>query len=317
VNAETLTKALGGRWSGASGEARCPAHEDKTPSLSVRDGADDTLLTHCHAGCPPEAVWAALQDRGHVEQANEQRRVPGRRHAPGRPAVPAPEPSPNQDHALELWRASRPATGTPAESYLRSRGITIPVPPTIRFHPALKHADTGIELPALVAAVCNVDRNVTGIQRIFLTHDGRKAPVNRPKMALGALRGGAVRLAPTTDRIWLVEGVEDGLAVLQMMGEPTWALLGTSGYKTVEIPENIKQIILAPDGDGAGQGIIKETAMRLAGQGREVRIAKLPAGKDWCDVLDTYEERAGILEFDLEIYRSEAEAQARREAINE
>ena len=68
-------------------------------------------------------------------------------------------------------------------------------------------------------------------------------------------------------------------------------------------------------GDEAGQGIIKEAAIRLAGQGREVRAAKLPAGRDWCDVLDTYEERAGILEFDLEIYRPEAEAQARQEAI--
>ncbi len=45
-------------------------------------------------------------------------------------------------------------------------------------------------------------------------------------------------------------------------------------------------------------------------------LAKLPADQDWCDVLDTYEERAGILEVDLEIYRPDAEALARREAIN-
>ncbi len=67
----------------------------------------------------------------------------------------------------------------------------------------------------------------------------------------------------------------------------------------------------------AGQGIIQEAAIRLAGQGRDVRAAKLPSGKDWCDVLDTYEERAGILEFDFEQFRPEAEALARREAINE
>ena len=35
VNAESLTKALGGRWHGSYGTARCPAHEDKTPSLSA------------------------------------------------------------------------------------------------------------------------------------------------------------------------------------------------------------------------------------------------------------------------------------------
>ena len=241
---------------------------------------------------------------------------------PHRPTSPRPQHSeaprqdnPNRPRALEIWRASQPAPGTLAEDYLRGRGITIPIPSTIRYHPGLKHADTGLDLPCLIAAVCGVDRKITGIQRIFLTHDGCKAPVNRPKMALGTLRGSAVRLAPTTDRVWLTEGVEDALALVQMMGEPAWAVLGTSGFKNILLPENIKQVILAPDGDDAGQGIIQEVAIRLAGQGREVRAAKLPAGKDWCDVLDDYEERAAIVEFDFEYFRPEAEDLARREAI--
>ena len=200
---------------------------------------------------------------------------------------------------------------------MRGRGITIPIPATVRYHPSLKHADTALDMPCLVAAVCDVNRKITGIQRIFLTLDGRKAPLNRPKMALGPLRGSAVRLTPTTDRVWLTEGVEDGLAVMQMMGEPVWAVLGTSGFKNVEIPENIKRVILAPDGDDAGQAVIREIANRLAGQGHEVRVARLPPSKDWCDVLDTYEERAGVMEFDLEQFRPKAEALARREAINE
>ena len=83
-----------------------------------------------------------------------------------------------------------------------------------------------------------------------------------------------------------------------------------------KIPETIKQVILAPDGDEAGQAIIQEAANRLAGQGREVRAAKLPPGRDWVDVLDDFEERAGILEFDYEQYHPEAEALARRETID-
>jgi hypothetical protein len=42
------------RWT-----ARCPAHDDRNPSLSVRD-AGDRLLVHCFAGCSPEAVVGAL-----------------------------------------------------------------------------------------------------------------------------------------------------------------------------------------------------------------------------------------------------------------
>lgn len=315
MNARELTAALGGRWRGASGEARCPAHKDKNPSLSISDGDGGRLLTCCHAGCPPEAVWGALQTRDLVERAEDAPRTNrSRRRRPQR-FQPAPGPSPNQDHALDIWRASQPATGSLAEDYLRGRGITIPIPALIRYHPGLRHSDTGLDMPCMVAAVCNLDRKITGIVRTYLTHDGRKAPLNRPRMALGTLTGGAVRLAPTTDRVWLTEGVEDGLALIQMMGKPTWALLGTSGYKSVVLPENIRTVILAPDGDDAGQAVILEAAARLAGQGREVRVAKLPAGQDWCDVLGDYEERAGILEFDLEIYRPEAEAAARWEVI--
>ncbi len=82
------------------------------------------------------------------------------------------------------------------------------------------------------------------------------------------------------------------------------------------MPDRIQQVILAPDGDDAGQDVIQEAAKRLASQGREVRAAKLPAGKDWVDVLDGFEERAGVIEFDFEQYRPDAEADARREAIH-
>lgn len=34
--------------------ARCPAHPDRNPSLSIALGSDDRVLMHCHAGC---TVW--------------------------------------------------------------------------------------------------------------------------------------------------------------------------------------------------------------------------------------------------------------------
>ena len=50
MTAQEITRALGGHWHGSYGMARCPAHSDKTPSLAVRDGDGDKLLTYCHAG---------------------------------------------------------------------------------------------------------------------------------------------------------------------------------------------------------------------------------------------------------------------------
>jgi hypothetical protein len=48
------------RRSGAGYTACCPAHEDRNPSLSVGEGADQPVVIHCQAGCASEDVLAAL-----------------------------------------------------------------------------------------------------------------------------------------------------------------------------------------------------------------------------------------------------------------
>jgi len=40
--------------------AKCPAHDDRNPSLSITDG-EDRILFYCHAGCEQGAIMAALQ----------------------------------------------------------------------------------------------------------------------------------------------------------------------------------------------------------------------------------------------------------------
>ena len=39
--------------------ARCPAHEDRSPSLSVRELDDGRILLHCFGGCNCEQIIAA------------------------------------------------------------------------------------------------------------------------------------------------------------------------------------------------------------------------------------------------------------------
>jgi hypothetical protein len=39
--------------------ARCPSHDDKTPSLSIR-ATYERVLIHCFGGCKPSAVLSAL-----------------------------------------------------------------------------------------------------------------------------------------------------------------------------------------------------------------------------------------------------------------
>ena len=38
----------------------CPAHADKSPSLAIKEGSDGAVLLKCHAGCPTDAILAAM-----------------------------------------------------------------------------------------------------------------------------------------------------------------------------------------------------------------------------------------------------------------
>jgi hypothetical protein len=48
-------KGRNGSWT-----ACCPAHEDKGPSLAVREADDGRVLLHCFAGCPTVNVLGAV-----------------------------------------------------------------------------------------------------------------------------------------------------------------------------------------------------------------------------------------------------------------
>ncbi len=91
MNAQDLTKALGGRWTGASGVARCPAHDDREPSLSIRDGADGEPVVNCFAGCDWRDVKDALRADGLLPERapGGRRRCAAARHRTLRSAVPS------------------------------------------------------------------------------------------------------------------------------------------------------------------------------------------------------------------------------------
>jgi hypothetical protein len=62
MTAETLLQLLDkvrqtgpGKW-----QARCPAHDDRGPSLSVRELDDGRVLVHCFAGCSAGEVVGAV-----------------------------------------------------------------------------------------------------------------------------------------------------------------------------------------------------------------------------------------------------------------
>ena len=112
-----------------------------------------------------------------------------------------------------------------------------------------------------------------------------KAEVSPQKMMVGPCRGGAVRLAPLSEGLMVGEGIESCLAAMQATGRPAWAALSTSGLLTLDLPEEVREVIVLADGDDPGEATAREAGLRWKRTGRLVRIARPPRGLDFNDLL--------------------------------
>jgi putative DNA primase/helicase len=285
MTAETIAKTLGGCTAGASWIARCPAHDDREPSLSITNAEDGKVLVYCHAGCEQREVIAALKARGlWCETRHSNRPTLGSRpHATNKLYRADAK---RTEAALRIWGGAASANGTLIETYLGSRGIVILIPSSLRFHRGIKHL-RGEFWPAMVALVTRgTDNTPLAIHRTFLCRDGSgKAPVDPQKMMLGPCRGGAVRLADPGDVLMVGEGIETCLAAMLASGHPAWAALSTSGLRTLDLPKNVRDVIVLADGDEPGEAAARDCAWRWKREGRRVRIARPPQGLDFNDML--------------------------------
>lgn len=286
INAIELTKALSlGSWYGTYGVARCPAHDDRRPSLSIRQAESGCVLLRCHAGCRQEDIIGALRARGLWAQ-NSKRLLPAM--AGCRSIKPKPDHSDAKrtQAALAIWRSSKRAAGTPVEFYLDSRGLDLPTLDTLRFHPGLRHPSGGV-WPAMVALVTNgVSGAPIAIHRTFLIRDGHgKAPIEPQKMMLGPCQSGVVRLSAESDVLMVGEGIETCLAAMLATRHPAWAALSNTGLRALHLPQNVRDVIVLADGDEAGETAAQDCAQRWTHERRRVRIAYPPKGLDFNDLL--------------------------------
>jgi P4 family phage/plasmid primase-like protien len=107
MNAQEIARALGGaKRTGSGWDARCPAHKDNNPSLSLTDGNDGTLLFHCHAGCEQEAVLDALKRR-ELWNVNGTRPPARRKSVPWTPVMPVPDSAPRTIPSHRFGKPSR------------------------------------------------------------------------------------------------------------------------------------------------------------------------------------------------------------------
>ena len=283
MTAETIAKALGGHRAGATWMARCPAHDDRAPSLSISSSKDGKVLVRCHAGCEQRDVITALVDCGLWDATGKSAGRFTHKRRTRITAEPDPDAKARTEAALTIWQASQAGEGTPVATYLRSRGLDLPASPALRFHAGLKHPSGGV-WPAMVALVTLGGTGLPiAVHRTFLARDGGgKAPVNP---AIGPCRGGVVCLGAPGDTLMVGEGIETCLAAMQATGNAAWAALSTSGLRSLDLPCNVRDVIVLADGDEPGESAARACGQRWKRDGRRVRIARPPQGMDFNDLL--------------------------------
>jgi len=194
--------------------------------------------------------------------------------------------------ATRLFAAAWPISDTPAETYLRSRGIDRSVAAdALRFHPKCYYrcADTYRRLaaPAMLASVTDNAGRMTGLMRTYLSADGtQKAPIDAPRRAMGALAGNGVRFGPLGDVMAAGEGVETVLSLRMAM--PTMSMiaaLSASHLAALNPPPQLRRLYIAVDGDSAGRNAAARLCKRLSGRSIET-IQLTPRRKDFNDELN-------------------------------
>lgn len=288
MTAAGIAAALGGaRRSGQWWRCVCPVHGSRTGrslTLALRDHPRG-LAMRCHAGCSRDAILAELHRLGLLADRVE--------HRPA--SVPAPADRSDDSArrvavAHRLWEAAQDARGSTVASYLRSRGIDMPPPPSLRWARRCWHREAGAELPAMVARVDDLDGRLIGVHRTYLARDDAGLWNRRDRASLGPIGGGAARLGTVQPHNWLVvgEGIETTLSVMQACNLPGWAALSAIGVRSLILPLEARNVLIATDNDAnrTGQGAAYAAAQRWIAEGRRVRIAIAPEpGTDFNDVL--------------------------------
>ncbi|MGE3991155.1 DUF7146 domain-containing protein [Pseudorhodoplanes sp.] len=191
----------------------------------------------------------------------------------------------NAERAQQIWNEALPATGTLVESYLRHRGIIIPIPDALRFHPKVWNQEKKERYPAMIAYRTGPNGGFGGIHRTWLSGNGRdKLHVHAPRKDLASIVGSTIRLAPVSEELAVGEGIETALSCPQLCdGLPAWAAGSAYTLEHAVLPPEVRKVSLLEDQDIDGMYACREARFRFNQEGRAVRIIRPSIGNDLND----------------------------------
>lgn len=225
-----------------------------------------------------------------------------------------------------LWHGGVDLPGTPGEAYLKTRGIDFArlggAPGALKYRPdaysteaAEKWGRDRAKLPAIVAGIYSLAGALIGVQRTYLDisgwdharrtgsviHMAKAGKLEEAKMSMGPSLGGYVPvhkgdsrralkdIKPGT-RIYLSEGIEDGLSVA--IAKPDARVIAAAGLSrigAVELPEQMGPLVLIGQNDPPDSQAAETFERAIAAQQARGRTVELmfppPEYKDFNDYL--------------------------------
>lgn len=247
------------KQSGSGWSARCPAHEDKSPSLSVSEGDDGRALVRCHAGCETGDICSALGlELSDLKPPDDTTRAT-RKAKPSSASKP-PKTYPTADAAVAAMTARR---GEPSAMWT--------------YH------DVDGEPGGIILRWDKPDgkKDIRPVSRRgdVWVHAGMPEP--RPLYCLAEL--------PDAERIYVFEGEKAADAARSIGLTATTSAHGSqSPGKADWRPLAGKDVVILPDNDDPGRKYANDVAAILAklSPTATVRIVELPDVPDKGDIVE-------------------------------
>lgn len=268
-----LSRLKGVKTHGDSWVARCPAHGDRNPSLSVSVGGDGRVLLHCHAGCTLNAIVASIGIAARDLFPDT---------SPYRPSTNG-----NGKHA--------PEPEAVAKALNQDRPVLV------------KSYDYVDEDGALLYQACRYkkpDGSKTFRQRkpdgnggwTYKLEGARLVPYRLPEVIEAAAMG---------RRIFVVEGEKDADALAAEGFPATTNPMGAGKWRD-EYSAHFKgaDVVVLPDNDEVGQQHAEMVASSLTAHGARVWVVQLPGVPAKGDVSDWLQAGGDFDELDELIGRT-------------
>lgn len=257
----------------------CPYHKERTPSFVVYEATGGYHCFGCGANGDAISFLVDIERmtflqacealaHGDLPRISEEQRVRAEEEDRAQREAAINE-------AQAIWLDSLDLAGSLAEIYLRSRMIGI-LPERFRFAftPSWidrKTGECGPDRPALICCVTDVDDLFCGIQRVFLSPDGKNKALDmaNAKLSLGRPAGGAIRLGPQRgEHVIVIEGPEDGATVSEdTPDEPVWIACGTSMMPQIQFPAAIRKVTVGGDNNKAGRAAAQKSCAEYMTRG--------------------------------------------------